>query len=79
MAEEQTQTRTIFNMSTRHYTARIKEIEPLIPPSALAQILPISKRSQQNVLKSRLEASNIIKGIDDRLLVICGPCSIHNV
>ena len=58
---------------------RIKNIRPLIPPQILMEDIPLSSKASQTVLKARIEAESIIKQKDDRLLVIVGPCSIHDV
>lgn len=58
---------------------RIKEIRPLIPPQILVEDIPLTLRAAQTIVEGRKAAENIIKGQDDRLLVIVGPCSIHDV
>ena len=40
--------------------------------------IPLSESAANNIKKARLLARSIIQGLDDRLLVIVGPCSIHN-
>jgi len=40
--------------------------------------LPLTEVGNNTVKKTRDEAIQIVKGKDDRLLVICGPCSIHD-
>lgn len=57
---------------------RIKEIKPLIPPQILMEDLPLSLAAAQTIILGRHAAEEIIKGRDDRLLVIVGPCSIHD-
>lgn len=52
--------------------------DPLIPPQLLLSELPISQDSLRTVLKGRRDAVEIIMGKDDRLLVVCGPCSLHD-
>lgn len=52
--------------------------DPLIPPQLLISELPASTKSISTVLRGRREAIEIIKQRDDRLLVVCGPCSLHN-
>jgi 3-deoxy-7-phosphoheptulonate synthase len=52
--------------------------DPLIPPQLLILELPASTKSISTVLRGRREAIEIIKQRDDRLLVVCGPCSLHN-
>ncbi|RXK40787.1 3-deoxy-7-phosphoheptulonate synthase [Tremella mesenterica] len=57
---------------------RVKVVRPLIPPQILLEELPLSLRGAQTVLDGRRQVESIIKGDDDRLLVIVGPCSVHN-
>jgi 3-deoxy-7-phosphoheptulonate synthase len=57
---------------------RIEELRPLIPPAILMEELPISEGASALVARSREQASRIIRGEDDRLLVVVGPCSIHD-
>ncbi|KAF9970847.1 hypothetical protein BGZ73_006297 [Actinomortierella ambigua] len=57
---------------------RIKEIKPLIPPQILMEDLPLSLAAAQTILLARQSAEEVIKGRDDRLLVVVGPCSIHD-
>ena len=58
---------------------RIKEIRPLIPPQILVEDIPLTLKAAQTIVDGRQSAESIIKGQDDRLLVIVGPCSIHDV
>ncbi|KAK5169348.1 3-deoxy-7-phosphoheptulonate synthase [Saxophila tyrrhenica] len=57
---------------------RVIGYDPLIPPQLLTSELPAPENSLPTVLKGRKEAVEIIKQNDDRLLVICGPCSLHD-
>ncbi|KAL1635323.1 3-deoxy-7-phosphoheptulonate synthase [Neofusicoccum ribis] len=57
---------------------RVLGYDPLIPPQLLASELPVSDASQKTVLQGRREAARIISQQDDRLLVMVGPCSIHD-
>lgn len=57
---------------------RIQGIDPLISPAILSYYLPITERAASLVSRSRKEAQNILNGKDDRLLVVVGPCSIHD-
>lgn len=52
--------------------------DPLIPPNLLYSELPAPAASIPVVLRGRKEAVDIIKQKDDRLLVVCGPCSLHD-
>ena len=57
---------------------RVREIKPLITPIELIARLKESTTSTQNILATRKAIHNILHGSDDRLLVIIGPCSIHD-
>ncbi len=57
---------------------RIKAITELLPPIAHLYELPISDRVADLVVKTRQEISDLVHGKDNRLLVIIGPCSIHD-
>lgn len=50
----------------------------LITPFLLKRDYPLSEKSKNDINEYRKTVSNIIKGQDSRLLVICGPCSIHD-
>lgn len=58
---------------------RIKSIKPLIPPSILIEEYPLSLNAAQTVASGRKATEEIVKQEDDRLLVVVGPCSIHDV
>src|SRR3989449_5923685 len=57
---------------------RIREIKELLPPDRLLGLFPITKRVAQLTAETRQEIHRILHGADDRLLVIIGPCSIHD-
>lgn len=56
----------------------VSGIKPLIPPAILQDELPLTDIVKKHVVSGRKQANNIIHGDDDRLLVIIGPCSIHD-
>jgi 3-deoxy-7-phosphoheptulonate synthase len=58
---------------------RIERVEPLVPPAVLLEELPLSDDHARVVLRGRAETHAILDGIDDRLLVVVGPCSVHDV
>lgn len=58
---------------------RIRDIKPLIPPVELLAECKESAESTQNILATREAIHRILHGQDDRLLVVVGPCSIHDV
>lgn len=57
---------------------RVKNVRPLIPPQILMEDYPLSQAAITTITNGRLGADAIVKGQDDRLLVIVGPCSIHD-
>ena len=57
---------------------RIEKVDQVLPPIALLEKYPASEYAAKLVKQTRHEAHNIIHGKDDRLLVIIGPCSIHD-
>ncbi len=57
----------------------ILEIKPLISPTCLHEELPITKKAYNNVILHREAIKNILDKKDDRLIVIVGPCSIHDI
>jgi len=57
---------------------RIQGIDPLISPAVLSYFLPMTETAAQVVHQARKEAEAILRGEDDRLLVVVGPCSIHD-
>eukprot|EP00054_Salpingoeca_dolichothecata_P011450 m.63560 g.63560 ORF g.63560 m.63560 type:complete len:402 (+) comp19471_c0_seq1:71-1276(+) len=72
-----------FQMATHtHYSAtddvNIDAIKPLMPPGCLLDDMPISESIEQHVLACREEVSKVVRGEDDRLIVVVGPCSVHD-
>jgi 3-deoxy-7-phosphoheptulonate synthase len=57
---------------------RIDGLRPLIPPAILIEEIPVTEAVSTTVWKGREEATAILQGKDDRLLVVVGPCSIHD-
>ncbi|MFU2047468.1 3-deoxy-7-phosphoheptulonate synthase AroG [Avibacterium gallinarum] len=57
---------------------RIGKVEQVLPPIALIEKYPASEVAINTVKKARQQAHNIIHRKDDRLLVVIGPCSIHD-
>jgi 3-deoxy-7-phosphoheptulonate synthase len=56
---------------------RIMGYDPLLPPQILQIEHPLPPKGKRLIQNSRQTIANILKG-DDRLLVIVGPCSIHD-
>jgi len=57
---------------------RINKIKDLLPPIALIERFPASEKASESVFAGRAAISNIFNNKDDRLLVVIGPCSIHD-
>ena len=53
--------------------------QTLLPPGALHDAVPASKRASRTVSTARAAIVNILNGSDPRLLVVVGPCSIHDI
>ena len=58
---------------------RIKEIKELAPPAHLLRDLALSENAANTTWEARQDIHRILHGADDRLLVIMGPCSVHDV
>ena len=56
----------------------VESNRPLLPPAILAEELPLGEAGSQVVAGARGEIIRILAGEDDRLLVIVGPCSVHD-
>ena len=67
-------------MHTLHRTddLRIQWTKVVLPPVFLEEELPISDEASLTVFRARTEISNILAARDHRLLVVVGPCSIHD-
>jgi 3-deoxy-7-phosphoheptulonate synthase len=65
-------------MLSRVDDVRIEGLRPLIPPAILMEELPLDEVQTRTVARAREEAEAIVAGKDDRLLVVVGPCSIHD-
>lgn len=69
-------------MNTPHKPAtddvRIREIKEVVPPSRVLTELTASAGATQTILTARRDIHHILHGADDRLLVVIGPCSIHD-
>jgi 3-deoxy-7-phosphoheptulonate synthase len=57
---------------------RITQVRPLIPPAILLEELPLGERASNVIANTRLAVASAIHGRDSRLVVIAGPCSIHD-
>lgn len=57
---------------------RIKGIKKVIPPARLQEELPITNEASETVYRTRRAIQEMLSENNDRLLVIIGPCSIHD-
>ena len=58
---------------------RIQEVTPLPPPEHLIRFFPIAGTAVETLIgDTRRQVRRILDGSDDRLLVVIGPCSIHD-
>jgi 3-deoxy-7-phosphoheptulonate synthase len=58
---------------------RIERLVELIAPAQILEDLPLSPGQEQEVLRGRAEVKGVLDRDDDRLLVMVGPCSVHDV
>jgi 3-deoxy-7-phosphoheptulonate synthase len=57
---------------------RIQSTKVVLPPVFLEEELPVTERASATVFQTRREIVDILKGADPRLVVVVGPCSIHD-
>jgi 3-deoxy-7-phosphoheptulonate synthase len=57
---------------------RIQGLRPLLPPAILMEELPLGDRGSEVVAHGRTTTARVLRGEDDRLMVVAGPCSIHD-
>lgn len=57
---------------------RVRSIRPLVSPTTLKEQLPVSEEVAGQVLTARRTVKDILAGRDPRLMVVLGPCSIHD-
>jgi 3-deoxy-7-phosphoheptulonate synthase len=58
---------------------RIREIKELVPPAHVFREFPVGVRAATTTYEARQNIHRILHGADNRLLVVIGPCSIHDV
>ncbi len=61
------------------YDVNVKSFTPLISPASIKNKLPMPDDAAKTVINGRQDIENILTKKDDRLLVIAGPCSIHDI
>ena len=57
---------------------RIEQVGELLAPAQLMDALPASDKVTETVYRARNQIHDVLRGADDRLVVIVGPCSIHD-
>ena len=57
---------------------KIKSITPIIAPTDLRQVFPMNEGGSEFITSSREQIKAILRGADNRLMVVVGPCSIHD-
>ncbi|MGH3947852.1 MAG: 3-deoxy-7-phosphoheptulonate synthase [Pseudonocardiaceae bacterium] len=57
---------------------RVTKISPLLSPALLRQEFPLDVAAVKTVSQGRQETVDVLDGTDDRLLVVVGPCSVHD-
>ncbi|MBM4021742.1 MAG: 3-deoxy-7-phosphoheptulonate synthase [Planctomycetes bacterium] len=57
---------------------RIRSLEPLVPPARLCHVLPLGPDAAATIVAGRRDVERILAGDDPRLMVVVGPCSIHD-
>jgi 3-deoxy-7-phosphoheptulonate synthase len=65
-------------MSHRTEDLRIQRTKVVLPPVFLEEELPTTETAAETVYRARAEVTRILEGKDHRLVVIAGPCSIHD-
>src|SRR3954468_4694969 len=72
---------TTLENNTQHQIddVRIRELKELAPPAHLLREFPATAKATETVFETRRAIHRILHGMDNRLLAIFGPCSIHDV
>ena len=72
-------TSSYFSMVDSTSDLNVVETRPLMSPALLHRDLPLDKAASETVSTTRKKIQSILNGIDSRILVIVGPCSVHDV
>ncbi|MCK6433751.1 MAG: 3-deoxy-7-phosphoheptulonate synthase [Burkholderiaceae bacterium] len=64
--------------TTRIDDTRIAAVRALVSPAVLLEELPVTPQVEATVERSRLDIGRVLRGQDDRLVAVVGPCSIHD-
>ncbi|HEY3065891.1 MAG TPA: 3-deoxy-7-phosphoheptulonate synthase [Methylomirabilota bacterium] len=65
-------------MSERTRDLRVESFRPLLPPAILLEELPLTEAGALTITQGRRDVVHTLSGEDDRLVVVVGPCSIHD-
>jgi 3-deoxy-7-phosphoheptulonate synthase len=65
--------------STNTDDVRVARLRPLMPPAIVLEQLPLAPDAERFVQESRRAVEAVVRGSDRRLVVVVGPCSIHDV
>jgi 3-deoxy-7-phosphoheptulonate synthase len=65
-------------IATSTSNLRIRSLEPLVPPARLCALLPLDDVALRTIVEGRHAVEAVLAGSDPRLLVVVGPCSIHD-
>jgi 3-deoxy-7-phosphoheptulonate synthase len=57
---------------------RITDARPMLPPAILHEEYPLSDQASEVIAEARRQIADVIHGRDRRLLVVVGPCSVHD-
>ncbi len=57
---------------------RIGQTRPLLSPALLREELPLDAHAEEVVVRGRRDVTRILSGDDDRMVVVVGPCSVHD-
>ena len=71
--------KTAVDTPTGTSNLRVADFQPLIAPDALLREMPLGEARAATVRSTREVVRSVLAGDDDRLLVIVGPCSVHDV
>ena len=67
-------------MTTSRLTnVNVHSQDVLITPEKLKQVIPVTDKARDTVLSGREQIQNILDGKDNRLIIVVGPCSIHDI
>ena len=72
-------TSSYFSMVDSTSDLHVVETRPLMSPALLHRDLPLDKATSEVVSTTRKKIQSILHGIDPRILVIVGPCSVHDL